>query len=388
MPTDEHAKPTGSSAALPGNHGNAHDALQGDPLREEDRSHDHGDVPDGFAAAPARGGEDQAHHAGHAPRHHGADQRAVPAHGHEHGRLEAGGPGALRVVALSSVALGLVAVVELVTAAVSSSAAVLADGLHNLGDVSTTLALAAAFLLSRRAPSRRFPYGYHRGEDLAGLVVLVLIIASALASGVTSIEHLVHRQPPTHLVAALVAALVGLVGNEAVARYKTTAGRRIGSATLVADGQHSRVDGLASLGAALGVVGAMLGVPLLDPIAGLGITAVIGVVAWDTAKNVTGRLLDEADASLLELLTEVAAEVPEVLGVTETRARWTGRRVYAELTLELTPTATLAAAHTVGEEVRHRLHHRVASLADVVVHLDPAGMAEAHRAVAHHRTGG
>lgn len=285
---------------------------------------------------------------------------------------------------VSSLVLGLVAALELVTAAVSSSAAVLADGLHNLGDVSTTLALAAAFLLSRRAPSRRFPYGYHRGEDLAGLLVLLLIIASALASGAASIEHLLHRQPPTHLGAALVAALVGLAGNEAVARYKTTAGRRIGSVALVADGQHSRIDGLASLGAAVGVGGAMLGWPLLDPLAGLGITVVIAVVAWDTAKNVTGRLLDEADASLLATLREVAGAVPGVLAVTETRARWAGRRVYAELTLELAPTETLGVAHTVGEEVRHRLYHRMESLADVIVHLDPAGMADAHGIVQHH----
>ena len=264
----------------------------------------------------------------------------------------------------------------------------LADGLHNLGDVFTTVALAGAFVLSNRAPTRRFPYGYHRGEDLAGVVVLLLIVASAIASGVTSIEHLLHSSTLSHPGVALGAALVGFAGNEAVARYKTVMGRRLRSLSLIADGQHSRIDGLASLGAAAGVAGAWAGVPQLDPIAGLLLTAVIGVVAFDTARNVTARLLDEADASLLAAIEEVAAAAPGVVSVSEVRARWTGRRVRAEIVLQVPPDETVSQAHALGEQVRHQLFHRVEGLSEVVVHLDPAGDAEAHQAVRHHDTGG
>ncbi len=304
-------------------------------------------------------------------------------HGHTHGTITAE-PNALRVTLLSSAGLGAVAAVELAVAMVSGSAGVLADGLHNLGDLSTTIALAAAFLLSRRAPTRRFPYGYHRGEDLAGLFVLLLIVASAVASGVTSIEHLVHGQHISSYGAAIAVALFGFAGNEAVARYKIVAGRRLGSVALVADGEHSRVDGFASLAAAAGVAGAWLGAPVLDPIAGLLLTAVIGWVAVDTARHVTGRLLDEADASLVELIQQTAQGVPGVVAVTDTRARWTGRRVLAELTLAVAPTETVARAHALGEEVRHRLFHGVDSLGEVIVHLDPAGDETAHQATRHH----
>jgi cation diffusion facilitator family transporter len=296
----------------------------------------------------------------------------------------AGDRSALRVLAISSLVLAVVAALEMGAAVLSGSAAVLADGLHNLGDVSTTVALAIAFILSRRAPTRRFPYGYHRGEDLAGLVVLGLIVASAIVSGVTSVEHLVHQQPLSNFPLALAVALVGFAGNEGVAQYKISAGRRLRSMALVADGRHSRLDGLASLGAALGVLGAELGAPVLDPVAGLLITVVIAVVAWETGRTVTGRLLDEADASLLATIEEVAQSTPGVIAVSETRARWTGRRVRAEITLELQPDATLARAHALGEEVRHRLYHRIEPLTDVIVHLDPAGDDTAHEAVSHH----
>jgi cation diffusion facilitator family transporter len=296
-----------------------------------------------------------------------------------------GSDGALRVVVVSSLLLAVVAAAELTAAALTSSAAVLADGLHNLGDVSTTVALAIAFILSRRAPTRRFPYGYHRVEDLAGLVVLALIVGSAVASGVTAVEHLIHRPPLTSPVLAIAVAAVGFLGNEVAAQYKIRAGRRLKSLALTADGKHSRTDGLASLGAVVGVGGAALGASVLDPVAGLVITLIIAVVAWETARNLTGRLLDEADASLVATIEEVAAATDGVVGVNDARARWMGRRVLAELTLEVAPETTLARAHALGEEVRHRLYHRIDPLTDVIVHLDPAGDAYAHEAVSHHR---
>lgn len=324
-------------------------------------------------------------HQEHTQDEHGEHEHAHASEQHVHGVAVAHTGGALRVVVVSSVVLGVVAAVELAAAALSSSAGVLADGLHNLGDVSTTAALAVAFVLSGRAPTRRFPYGYHRAEDLAGLVVLTLIVASAIASGVTSVEHLLHRQPLSNVPLALVVAGIGFLGNELVAQYKITAGRRLHSMALIADGRHSRLDGLASLGAAAGVLGALLGAPILDPVAGIAITFVIAAIAWETARTVTGRLLDEADASLVATLETVALETPGVLGVSATRARWTGRRVQAEMTLEVSPETSLRDAHALGEEVRHSLYHHIDTLAEVIVHLDPAGDPTAHEAVSHHR---
>jgi len=111
-------------------------------------------------------------------------------------------------------------------------------------------------------------------------------------------------------------------------------------------------------------------------------------VALATARNVTARLLDEADASLLATIEEVAAAAAGVVSVSEVRARWTGRRMRAELVLAVPPDETVSRAHALGEEVRHALFHRVEGLAEVVVHLDPAGDSSAHEAVRHHQSGG
>ena len=308
-------------------------------------------------------------------------------HGHAHDHLSHGG-GPIRVVLVSSLGLALVAALELSVAIFSGSAGVLADGLHNLGDVFTTVALAVAFAFSRRAPSHRFPYGYHRGEDLAGLLVLVLIVAGAVASGVTSIEHLIHRQNLQHPQLALLAALGGFVGNELVALYKLAAGKRLHSLSLIADGKHSRVDGLASLAAAAGVTAAALGFPIVDPLAGLVITALIAQVAWATGRSISARLLDVSDASLLQAVTAIAAKTPGVVGVSQVRARWTGRRVQVELALELPRGDTLERAHAVGEEVRHQLFHEIETLEEAIIHFDPAGDSAAHASTEHHQHGG
>lgn len=291
---------------------------------------------------------------------------------------------ALAIVLRGACGLAVVAALELVVSILGGSAAVLADGLHNAGDVASTAALAAAFALSRRAPTRRFPYGYHRIEDLAGLVVLGLVVAGAVVAGTGSVERLVHRQPLGTPAASLAAALLGVVGNEAVARYKLLWGRRLNSVALVADARHGRVDALVSLGAAVGVVGSWAGIGLLDPLAGLAITLVIVAVAVDVARNVAPRLLDEADASLLATIEDVAATVPGVVAVRQVRTRWTGRRLRAELVLAVPASETVGRAHALGEAVRHALFHRVAALADVVVHLDPAEDQHAHDVTAHH----
>src|SRR5207245_9017858 len=129
-----------------------------------------------------------------------------------------------------------------------------------------------------------------------------------------------------------------------------------------ADGEHARVDGLASLGAAAGVAGSWAGVPVLDPAAGLLLTVVIALVAWETARSVSARLLDEADASLVATIEAVAAAVPGVVEVREARARWTGRQVQAALTLAVPGEPTVASAHALPAGLRPGLFPRARRL--------------------------
>lgn len=309
-------------------------------------------------------------------------------HGHSHSTMDAElatHSAAVRAIWVSVAGLGLTAAFQLAIVAISGSAGLFADALHNVGDVAGTAALWIGFRLSRRPASDRFTYGWRRAEDLAGLFIVLAIVVSAVLAGWDSIRALLDEgHTVRNLGAAFGAAVVGAIGNEAVAVYKIRVGRRIDSAPLVADGQHARVDGLVSLGAALGVAGVWLGFPIADPLAGLAITGVIVWILVRTARDVLVRNLDAVDPGLVDRIRTVAGGVEGVHDVHGVRARHAGRSLLVQLHALVDADLPLRDAHAVGEEVRHALVHEFEALHEVDVHLDPHGDDTAHRGTAHH----
>src|SRR5947199_1551151 len=309
-------------------------------------------------------------------------------HGHEHGRVDAdlyGNQAGLRAVQISTAGMFIVAAIQFTIAAIGGSAGLFADALHNLGDVLTTVSLWIAFVIARRAANQRYTYGYYRAEDLAGVFIVLVIIASAVAGAVESILKLTSGSVPTQLLLSMAAALVGVAGNELLAQYKISVGKRINSVPLIADGQHSRIDGLTSLAAFVGLIGVALGLPIADPIAGLVITVVILTVVYSTTRSVLQRLLDAVDSRIVPSIVSIASEVPGVEGVNDVRARWVGHTLNVAMNIEVDAELTLVKAKAIAEEVRHRLFHRVKGLSEAIIHTDPHSHGEDyHQLVAHH----
>jgi divalent metal cation (Fe/Co/Zn/Cd) transporter len=168
-------------------------------------------------------------------------------HNHTHGTID---PTLLTTergiwaVKWSLIGLGATAVFQAVIVFFSGSVALLADTIHNIADAGTAIPLWIAFTLTKRQPSRRFTYGYGRVEDLAGVMIVLTILFSAVLAGYESIQRLLHPQPVEHLWAVAIASIIGFAGNEMVALFRIRIGKQINSAALVADGYHARVDGL------------------------------------------------------------------------------------------------------------------------------------------------
>jgi cation diffusion facilitator family transporter len=284
--------------------------------------------------------------------------------------------------------LGLLAtaLVQAVVVAITQSAGLLADTLHNFGDALTSLPLWIAFALARRSRTRRFSYGYHRAEDLAGLVILIVILLSALAAGYESVRRLLSHATPQAPFVAMIGAAIGFFGNEAVAHLRIRVGKEIGSAALVADGQHARLDGLTSLAALLGLVGVVLGFPRADPIAGLAISVAILAILWEIGRDLLSRVMDAIDPQIVEAIETTAREIPGVREVYDLRARWRGHEIVAELTVSVDGGLSVAQGHQISEEVRHRLLHEIPNLADATLHVDPFEDSPGahHRQTAHH----
>ena len=329
---------------------------------------------------------------------HGHGHRHGHGHGHGHAQVPvplAGSPGGedqgLRAVKVSAAGLALTAAVQFALVAASGSVALLADGLHNLGDVFTTVTLWVAFVVGRRRPDRGHTFGFSRAEDVAGVLVVLAIAASAVVAAAESLAKLAGGVPPLRNPGwALAAAFAGVAGNEAVAQYKLRVGRRINSVPLEADGRHSRVDGLASLAAAVGIAAAWAGWPAADPIAGLLLAGVIVWVLVAAARDVLARLLDRVDAEVVDMIEHAAGSVPGAEAVHAVRARWVGRSLHVMVHTDVDPDLPLRDAHALGERVRHAIFHAVPGVAAVDLHLDPAGLDEhdSHGETMHHANAG
>lgn len=353
------------------------------------------------------GGQHQ-HSPGHTHDHRAHDHRAHDHRAHDHGNsrgrlrhiltphshdsadrvdsaLQTSERG-MRTLVSSFVALFVTALVQLGVVLVTDSVALLSDTIHNFADALTAVPLGVAFLLGRRVATRRYTYGLGRAEDLAGLVVVLIIAGSAAFAGYEAVTRLLHPRPVAHLWVLVIAGFVGFAGNELVAGYRIRVGRQIGSAALVADGLHARTDGFTSLAVVLGALGMALGFPLADPIVGLLITVAILLVLRDAAKEIFRRLMDAVDPKTVELAEATASTVDGVASVGQLRMRWIGHSLHADLAITVDPELSVARAHHIAHDVEHRLVHAVARLTTAVVHAEPAGSAaHAHDVLAHHR---
>lgn len=292
----------------------------------------------------------------------------------------------IRAVKLSLVGLGVTAGLQALVVWISGSVALLADTLHNLSDALTALPLWVAFVVGRRAASSRYPYGYGRAEDLAGIFIVAMITLSAVVTGWESLRRLADPRPVQSVGLVIAAGVIGFAGNELVAVYRIRVGRRIGSAALVADGLHARTDGLTSLAVVLGGIGVALGFPLADPVVGLLITVAILVVLRSALRDIYRRLMDAVDPDLVDRTGVALADTPGVVGVDAVRLRWIGHRLHAEVAVVVDGELALVAAHDIAEDARHRLLHELPKLRGAIVHVSPSGHEELdhHGAVAHH----
>lgn len=263
-----------------------------------------------------------------------------------------------RAVAVSAIGLFATGMVELLLALVTGSVGLLGDAIHNLSDVSTSAVVFLGFRLSRRPPTEKYPYGLERAEDLAGIGIAVVIWASAAFAGFVSIHKLLVHGHTDHIAAGIAGAVLGIIGNQVVARYKLIVGKRINSATLIADARHSWLDALSSAGALAGLVAVAFGQSWGDPVAGLAVTGFICHVGYEVTKDVVHRLADGIDPEVITSAEAAAGSVPGVIHA-HARARWTGRTLRVEIEGWVGPELTARDADALGRMVASEISRQL-----------------------------
>ncbi len=221
------------------------------------------------------------HSHGHARDHDEAGGNGHGGHGHTHGLVDPSikrSRAGLRAVFISFGVLAVTAIAQTLIFALSGSVALLADLIHNFGDALTAVPLAVAFLMRSE-----------RAERTAGLFVVAAIFISACVAGIEAVSRLIHPHAPDHLLALAAAGVIGYVGNYIAALVRTRAGNRLDSPALIADGNHARADAYVSLAVIASAAVVAIGVPVADPLIGLGITLVILRITWQSWRTVRGH---------------------------------------------------------------------------------------------------
>ncbi len=294
-------------------------------------------------------------------------------HEHTHGIIDpslTSGTG-LWAVKWSSVVLFSGAFLQLLAVILSGSVSLLSDTIHNFGDAATAIPLGAAFVIGRRKATDKFTYGYGRVEDIAGIIIVVLMTVSIMYTLYASFERIIHPQTVNHLWVVAIASLIGFSVNEGAAVFRIRVGKKIHSQALIADGKHARTDGWSSLAVFLGAIGVSLGFPLADPLVGILISLVILKTTWELGKEVFSRALDGIDPEVINEIKHIASQAKGVEAVTETRGRWIGHTIHAELNVAVDPKLSVGQGHEIADTVCHNLLHELPYLSNASIHVDP-----------------
>ncbi len=321
---------------------------------------------------------------------HGDGHDGTSGHGHTHGVIDPSLTSSDRgiwAIKWSFVILAVTAAFQFAIVLVSGSVALLADMIHNVADATTAIPLWIAFVLARRKPSKTFTYGLGRVEDLAGMLIVLIILFSAVVAGYQAINRLLHPQAVSHLGWLALAGFAGFAGNEVVAVFRIRVGRQINSAALIADGYHARTDGLTSLAVVLGAIGVWFGFPLADPIIGLLITIAIMGIVWQSAKAVLTRSLDGVEPGVTAEIRHAAEHVDGIKEVTDARARWIGHKLHADVAIAIDETSPFAKALEIVGQLKAELLAHTPALATVNVTFEHSDLKQADippPATAHH----
>ena len=284
---------------------------------------------------------------------------------------------ATKVSLISMITNVILTLLKLAAGVIAHSGAMVSDAVHSASDILSGLIVMIGVRISSRAPDEGHPYGHERYECVAALLLSGVLALVGGTIGLNAIRDIIsgraqEMEAPGML--ALIAAVVSIVTKESLFWYTRGYAKRYRSTALHAEAWHQRSDALSSIGALIGIAGARMGVPVMEPIASVIIAVFILRVAVRIFREATDQMVDHSCGEELENAFRTTAQgVPGVMGVELLRTRMFGNRVYVDLEIVADPELTLAAAHGIAEQVHDAIEQTYPEVKHIMVHVNPAG---------------
>ncbi|MCX4341160.1 MAG: cation diffusion facilitator family transporter [Lachnospiraceae bacterium] len=283
---------------------------------------------------------------------------------------------AMRVSTVSIIANAVLTVFKLLAGVLAHSGAMISDAVHSASDVFSTIVVMVGIRISRKESDKDHPYGHERMECVAAIVLATILAATGLGIGYTAISQIMGGDVSTLAapgVLALIAAVISIVVKEAMYQYTRINAKRIDSGALMADAWHHRSDALSSVGALIGIGGARLGFPILDPVASAGICLFIEKAAYEIFMDAIDKMVDKAcDEETESALKDCAMAQEGVLGVDLLHTRVFGNKIYVDIEIRADGEETLRRAHETAERVHDAIEKEFPRVKHIMVHVNPA----------------
>ncbi len=262
--------------------------------------------------------------------------------------------------------------VQIVVGVLAKSQGLIADGIHSLSDLVADFVVLFANHHAQKDADEGHPYGHHRFETAASLVLGLLLLGVGVGmvwSAVVKLEN-PETVPQVHVIALWVAG-GALLGKELLFRYMLAVAKRVKSSMLVANAWHARSDAASSLVVGVGIAGNLAGYPILDPIAALIVGFMVAKMGWGFGWDALHDLMDRSvDEQEVQAIRQTLLDTPGVSGVHDVRTRKMGDMIVVDAHLEVDAALTVEAGHDIAVQARQRVlqRHRVLNL---MTHVDP-----------------
>ena len=282
---------------------------------------------------------------------------------------------AVRISLLSVVGNLLLSLFKLLAGVLAHSGAMISDAVHSASDVISSFIVIIGVKIAARDADRDHPYGHERFECVAAIVLSVVLLVTGLFIGYKASGKITGASTEPAVipgVLALVAAVVSIVCKEAMFWYTRHYARRIHSEALMAEAWHHRSDALSSVGALLGILGARMGYPVLDPVASLVICVFIAKAAYDIFRDAIDKMVDRSCSEETEQALRRCAENQDgVLAVDLLQTRVFGNRIYVDIEIAADGELSLRAAHEIAEQVHNAIEQGFPDVKHIMIHVNP-----------------
>ncbi|TYQ18000.1 UNVERIFIED_CONTAM: cation diffusion facilitator family transporter [Acetivibrio alkalicellulosi] len=279
-------------------------------------------------------------------------------------------------VSVTSIIVNIVlALLKILAGIFAKSGAMISDGVHSASDVFSTFIVIIGVNISSKKPDKDHQYGHERLECVASIILAIILAVAGLGIGLGGIEKILSRNYdeigiPGAL--ALIAAIISMGIKEWMYWFTRGAAKKINSGALMADAWHHRSDALSSVGAFIGIFGARMGFPILDPVASVVICIFIGKASFDIFKEAIDKLVDKScDQETVEKIKNLINKQDGVLQIDEIRTRLFGAKIYIDVEIAADGLKTLNETHAIAEKVHDAIEREFAMVKHCMVHVNP-----------------